>query len=164
MEVRGVITLKYAVWTCGHSKCYSTPDLAELVFNSPSRRPYTQPSEEGKLCWASGRRCIGETCKTRVNEHQRKTANGEIYKFKISEHSLEQKHGFQWDKASKVENSRIRKLKESAFIHFIDNVISQPSIDISPTWLPITLVCMISDDWKLMWFWLVFSCWFQKWF
>ena len=38
---------------------------------------------------------------------------------------------------SKKENSRIRKLKESAFIHCTDHVISQPSIDISPIWLPI---------------------------
>ena len=56
------------------------------------------------------------------------------------EHSWEQKHRFQWDKASiisKDENSRIGKLKESAFIHCTDHVISQPSIDISPIWLPI---------------------------
>ena len=51
-------------------------------------------------------------------------------------------HRFQQDKASiinKEENSRIWKLKESAFIHCTDHVISQPSIDIIPIWLPITL-------------------------
>ena len=37
----------------------------------------------------------------------------------------------------KEENSRIRKLKESVFIHCTDHVISQPNIDISPIWLPI---------------------------
>ena len=42
-------------------------------------------------------------------------------------------------KHNKEENSRIRTLKESAFIHCTDHVISQPSIDISPTWLPIIL-------------------------
>ena len=82
-------------------------------------------------------RYIGETCRllqTRVNEHKWNTTNGEIDKSKIAEHSWEQKHRFQWDKASIIsteENSRIRKLKESAFIH----VISQPSIVISPIWL-----------------------------
>ena len=90
-----------------------------------------------------GKRYVGETCrplKTRVNEHQRNTTNGEIDKSKIAEHSWEQKNRFQWDKASiisKEENSRIRKLKQSAFIHCTDHVISQPSIDISPIWLPI---------------------------
>ena len=67
--------------------------------------------------------------------------NGEIDKSKIAEHSLEHKHGYQWDKASiigKEKNSGIKKLKESAFNHCTDHVISQPSIDISPIWLPIT--------------------------
>ena len=65
---------------------------------------------------------------------------GKIDKSKIAEHSWEQKHRFQWDKASiisKEENSRIRKLKESVLIHCTHPVISQPSIDISPIWLPI---------------------------
>ena len=60
---------------------------------------------------------------------------------KKSKITWEEKHRFQWDKAnilSKVENSRIRKLKETAFIHCVDHVISQPSFDISPMWLPIT--------------------------
>ena len=38
---------------------------------------------------------------------------------------------------SKVENSRIRKLKESAFNHCVDKIVSQISFDISPIWLPI---------------------------
>ena len=86
---------------------------------------------------------IGETCRplqTRVNEHKWNTTNGEIDKSKIAEHSWKQKHRFQWGKASilsKEENLRIRKLKESAFIHCTDHVISQPSVDISPMWLPI---------------------------
>ena len=86
---------------------------------------------------------VGETCRllqTRVNEHKRNTTNGETDKSKIAEHSWEKKHIFQWDKESiisKIENSRIRKLKESAFIHCTDHVISQPSIDVSPIWLPI---------------------------
>ena len=33
--------------------------------------------------------------------------------------------------------SIIRKLKESAFIHYVDQIISQTSFDISPMWLPI---------------------------
>ena len=84
-----------------------------------------------------GKRHIGETCRplqTRVNEHKRNTTNGELDKSKIVEHSREQKHRFQWDKASiinKEENSRIRKFKESAFIHCTYHVISQPSIGIS---------------------------------
>ena len=41
------------------------------------------------------------------------------------------------NKHNKEENSRIRKLKESAFIHCTDHAISQPSICIRPIWLPI---------------------------
>ena len=85
-----------------------------------------------------GRRYIEATCwllQTRVNEHKRNTANGEINKSKIAGHSWEQKHN---SIISKEENSRIRKLKESAFIHCTDHIISQPSIDISQIWLTIT--------------------------
>ena len=86
---------------------------------------------------------IGETFRplqTRINEHKQNTTNGKIDKSKGAEHSWEQKHRFQWDKASivsKEENSRIMKLKESTFIHCTDQAISQPSIAISPIWLPI---------------------------
>ena len=64
----------------------------------------------------------------------------EIDKSKIAEHSWEQKHRFQWDKASiirKEQNSRIRKFKESALIHCTDQVIGQPNIDMVPIWLSI---------------------------
>ena len=74
------------------------------------------------------------------NVHTYNTTNGEIVKSKIAERSWEQKLRFQWDKTSiisKEENSRTGKLKESAFIHYTDHVISQPSIDINPIWLPI---------------------------
>ena len=90
-----------------------------------------------------GKRYIAETgrpLQTRENEYKRNTTNGEIDKSKIAERSWEQKHRFHSDKASiisKEENSRIRKLKESAFIHYTDHAISQPSIDINTIWLPI---------------------------
>ena len=87
-------------------------------------------------------RCIFSTFTWNVVDgvHKRNTTNGEIDKSKIAEHSWEQKHRLQWDKASlirKEENWKIRKLKESAFIHCTGHVISQPSIDISPIWLSI---------------------------
>ena len=90
-----------------------------------------------------GKRYIGETYRplqTRANVHKRNTTSGEVDKSKTAEHSWVHKQRFQWKKASiisKEENSRIRKLKESAFIHCTDHVISQPSIDISLIWLPI---------------------------
>ena len=110
-------------------------------------RPPNQ-TQESKNCIYNipckcGKLYIGETYRplqTRINEHKRNTTNGEIDKCKIAEHSWEQKHRFQWGKAniiSKEDNSRIRKLKESAFIRCTDYVINQPSIDISPIWLPI---------------------------
>ena len=90
--------------------------------------------------WETIHRRDMQTLTNKSNEHKWNTTNGEIDKSKLEEHSWGQKHRFQCDKASiisKEENSRIRKLKESAFIHCADHVISQPSSDISPIWLPI---------------------------
>ena len=47
----------------------------------------------------------------RVNEHKRNTTNGEIDKFKIVEHSWEQKHTFQWDKASIISKEDYSRIK-----------------------------------------------------
>ena len=121
---------------CPTGICVSVPMSVPNQTQESKNYIYNNPCEYGK-------RYIGETCRPlqpRVNEQKRNTTNGERDNSKIVEHSWEQKHRFQWDKASiitKIENSRIRKLKESAFIHCTDHVISQPSIDRSPIWLPI---------------------------
>ena len=110
----------------------------------------TIPNTKSKNCIYSipcecGKRYIGKTFRPlqrRENEQKGNTTNGEIDKSKIAEHSWEQKHRLQWDKASIIsnkENSRFRKFKESAFIHCTDHVISQPSIVISPKWLSIII-------------------------
>ena len=79
-------------------------------------RPPNQTQESKNWIYNIPRECekryIGETCRTlqtRVNEYKRNTTNGEIDKSKIAENSWEQKHRFQWDKASiisKEENSK----------------------------------------------------------
>jgi hypothetical protein len=46
-----------------------------------------------------------------------------------------------WDEARVLEvesNSRYRKYKESAHMACSVNPISQPSLDISPIWIPLT--------------------------
>ena len=133
----------------GNKYCIRTAFRSSTTLRSilTKTRPPNQ-TQESKNCiynipCESGKRYIRETCRplqTRVKEHKQNITNGEIDKSKIAEHSWGQKHRFQWDKASiisKEGNSRIRKLKESAFIHCTDHVISQPSIDMSPIWLPL---------------------------
>ena len=46
------------------------------------------------------------TNKSKLSEHKRNTTNGEIVKSKIAEHSWEQKHRFQWDKASIISKAQ----------------------------------------------------------
>jgi hypothetical protein len=45
-----------------------------------------------------------------------------------------------WDEARILEiesNSRYRKYKESAHMLYLTNLINQPSVDISPIWIPL---------------------------
>ena len=103
--------------------------------------PYSDSTTK-KTTWSdrdvnSGPQRSGGRQATNFLSHKR---GNTVDKFKIAEHSWEQKHRFQWDKASiisKEENSRIRKVKESELIHCTDHVLSQPSTDVSLIWLPI---------------------------
>jgi hypothetical protein len=61
-------------------------------------------------------------------------------KSKSAQHAYEGGHMLVWDEAWILEiesNSRCRKYKESAHMACLTNLISQPSLDISPIWIPL---------------------------
>jgi hypothetical protein len=65
-----------------------------------------------------------------------------IVDIKLAQHANEEGHRVGWDEARILEiesNSRYRKYKESAHMACLTNPISQPSLDISPIWIP--LIC-----------------------
>jgi hypothetical protein len=61
-------------------------------------------------------------------------------------------------------NTTYRKYKESAHMSLLDHTISQPSLDISPTWTPVitaevkiynSVKCRLSEK-------ICFLCWYHK--
>jgi hypothetical protein len=65
---------------------------------------------------------------------------GDIYKSKMAQHACEEGHRVGLDEARVLEiesNSTYRKYKESAHMACLTNPISQPSLDISPLWIPL---------------------------
>jgi hypothetical protein len=63
-----------------------------------------------------------------------------LEKSKLAQHAYEEDHRAVWDKARVLDienNSRFRKYKESAHMACSTNPISQPSLVISPIWIPL---------------------------
>jgi hypothetical protein len=76
----------------------------------------------------------------RLREHKHNFKEGLIEKSKLAQHAYEEDHKVMWDEARIFEvesKSRYRKYKESAHMACSTNPISQPSLDISPIWIPI---------------------------
>jgi hypothetical protein len=74
----------------------------------------------------------------RLSEHWHK--EGLLEKSKLAQHAYEEGHRVGCDEARILEiesNSRYRKYKESAHMACLTNSISQPSLDISPIWIPL---------------------------
>jgi predicted GIY-YIG superfamily endonuclease len=90
-----------------------------------------------------GRRYIGETGRplsVRLREHRHNLKEGHLETSKLAQHAFEEGHKVDWDEARILEiesNSRYRKYKESAHMACLINPISQPSLDISPIWIPV---------------------------
>jgi hypothetical protein len=65
---------------------------------------------------------------------------GLLEKSKLAQHAYVEDHRVSWDEARVLEverNTRYRKYKESAHMACSTNPISQPSLDISPIWIPL---------------------------
>ena len=75
----------------------------------------------------------------RLREHRHSLKEGHLEKSKLAQHAFEG-HEVDCKKARILEiesNSRYRKYKESAHLVCLNNPISQPSLDISPIWIPV---------------------------
>jgi hypothetical protein len=76
----------------------------------------------------------------RLREHRHNLQQGLLEKSKLAQHAYEEGHRVGWDDARVLEiesNSRYRKYKDSARMACLINPISQPSLDISPIWIPL---------------------------
>jgi predicted GIY-YIG superfamily endonuclease len=89
-----------------------------------------------------GRSYVGETSRpltVRLREHGHNLQQHFLEKSKLPQHAYEEGHRVGWNDARVWEiesNSRYRKYKESAYMACLTNPISQPSLDISPIWIP----------------------------
>jgi hypothetical protein len=89
-----------------------------------------------------GRSCVGETGRplsVRIGENKLNLKNGLLGKSKLALHALEEGHKISWNEAKILQiefNSRQRKYKESAHMVYIENPISQPSLEFPPIWMP----------------------------
>jgi hypothetical protein len=82
--------------------------------------------------------------KKQILDHLIEKREGLLEKSKLAQHAYEEHHKVIWDQARVLEvesNNRFRKYKESAHMACSTNPISQPSLDISPIWIP-----LISDE------------------
>jgi hypothetical protein len=72
-------------------------------------------------------------------EHSHNMKEGLLEKSKLAQHAYEEGHRVIWDEVRILEiesNSRQRKYKGLAHMACLKNPISQPSLDISPIWIP----------------------------
>jgi hypothetical protein len=87
----------------------------------------------------------------RIREHRHNLKQGLLEKSKLAQHAYEEGHRVGWDQASVLEiesNSRYRKYKESAHMACLINPISQPSLEISPIWIPLINQDVNKSKWK----------------
>jgi predicted GIY-YIG superfamily endonuclease len=89
-----------------------------------------------------GRSYIGETGRplaVRLREHRHNLQQSLLKKPKLAQHAYEECHREGWDEARILEiesNSRYKKYNESAHMASLINTINQPSLDLSPIWIP----------------------------
>jgi len=110
-------------------------------------RPISDPQQTAHFIYSipceCGRSYIGETGRplsVRIGEHKINLKNGLLDKSKLAQHAFEEGHQISWNEAKILQierNSRSRKYKESALMACMNNPISQPSLEISPIWIPL---------------------------
>jgi predicted GIY-YIG superfamily endonuclease len=109
---------------------------------TPKRDPQ-QTTRVYNIPCECGRRYIGETSRpltVRLREHKHNLKEGYLGKSKLAQPAFEEGDNVEWDEAEILEienNNRYRKYKQSAHMACLFNPISQPSLDISPIWIPI---------------------------
>jgi hypothetical protein len=73
-------------------------------------------------------------------EHRHNLKEGLLEKSKLAQHAYEEGHRVGWDESRILEiesHSRYKKYKELAHMACSVNPIKQPSLDISPIWIPL---------------------------
>jgi hypothetical protein len=84
---------------------------------------------------------IGERGKPfglRLGEHTNSLKQGLMEKSRLAKHAYEEWHRIQWKETVQTEANNICKMyKEAAHMACIMNPISQPSLEISPIWIPL---------------------------
>jgi hypothetical protein len=90
----------------------------------------------------------------RLREHKNTFKEGLLDKYRLAQHAYEEDHKVDWDGARilSFEENIIRKYKESVYMSWEGNSISQPSLEFSPIWSP-----LISNMCKKYWI-LLFTC------
>jgi hypothetical protein len=90
-----------------------------------------------------GIRYIGETSthlEVCIKEHKYNLTQRLLQKSKLVEHVQEEGHEIYWKEAKVLQiepKTTYRKHKESANMSLVDQLIGQPSLDISPIWTPV---------------------------
>jgi hypothetical protein len=92
----------------------------------------------------------------RIKEHKRNLKQGLLEKSKLAQHAYGEGHRIKWDEAKAVQkepNTIYRKYKESVHMAYLENTISQPSLEMSPFWLPIIKeeIRRIQENGSLSW-------------
>jgi hypothetical protein len=111
-------------------------------------RPERDPQQTAQCVYSIPCECGEATLVKQVDpvwfrEHRHNLKEGLLGKSKLAQHAFEG-HKVEWDEATILEigsNTRYRKFKESAHMACLTNPTSQPSLDISPIWIPV-----ISDE------------------
>jgi hypothetical protein len=76
----------------------------------------------------------------RLREHRHNLKQGLLEISKLAKHAYEEGHKVGWNEARILDiksHSKYKKYKEAAHMACSINPISQPSLDISPIWIPI---------------------------
>jgi hypothetical protein len=102
--------------------------MAQCVYSIPCERGSSYIGETGRAIavW--------------LREHRHNLKEGLLEKSKSAQHAYEEGHRVGWDEARILvieNNSRYRKYKELAHMACLTNLISQPTLDISPMWVPL---------------------------
>jgi hypothetical protein len=116
---------------------------SSLMKTRPERDPQQMAQYIYSIPCECGRSLIGETGRPlalRLRENRHNLRQGLLEKSKLAQHANEGGNWVGGDDARVLEiasNSRCRKYKESAHMTCLTNPSSQPSLDISPIWIPL---------------------------
>jgi hypothetical protein len=102
----------------------------------PKQCVYNIPCDCGR-CYISKMHRPLEAC---IKEDKYNPTQGLLEKSKLAQHVYEEGHKICWIEVKVLQiehNTTCKKYKESAHMSLIDHLINQPSLDISPIWIPI---------------------------